>query len=184
MKDLTPEELEFLDNDAGIRPGYLIEIELDEKMYLSTGVEYEYDGQTYISGHVQGLRVTPDSVTFGLVNEDYRYTTPALLGDYQRAPVRVYWSSGYPKPRLLIEEGYVEDGYYDTDNRPEPFLLFDGNISRFTQITTVLGVEATRSAARRYPSIRVLPPIANYVKPEGTVIKFGDNIIKLEPRSS
>lgn len=183
MKYLPQEVVDDLYKNTNIRPCYLIEIELEEEMHLSTGVEYTLDDKTYITGRVQGLRMTSEQVTFGIVNEEYQYTTPALLGSYQRAPVKVYWFNGMPQPHLLIDEGYVEEGYYDTDNRPEPILLFDGNVSRFTQITTILGVEATRSAARRYPSLRVLPPIADFVAPEGTQIRLGNNIFRLEPRS-
>lgn len=182
MKTLPQEVTNTLEKSSDIRPGYLIEIDLDERRYLSTGVEYKLGETTYESGHVQNLRVAQDTVTFGIVNQDYRYTTPALMGVYQRAPVKVYWSSGFPLPHLLVEEGYVEEGYYDIDNRPDPILIFEGNISRFTQITSILGVEATRQADRMYPTLRVLPPLANYVRTEGTVFRFGENTMRIEPR--
>lgn len=180
MKELSPEALEWL-NSSPIEPCFLIEIELDEVMRLSTRQRYEMDGVVFEPGHVQGLRVTQSEVSFGLVNEDHRYTTPALMGSYQRAPVKVWWTEGFDL-RLLIERGYVAEGYYTEDGRPAPTLIFQGNLSHFSQITSVLGVVATRSAARRYPTLRVLPPIANYVLPEGSIISLGGTTYRLEPR--
>src|SRR5690625_2462988 len=182
MRELNQEALDLLYDRTNIRPAYLIEIDLGTTQYYSTGVKYEHGGLTYEAGRVQGLRVGGENATFGLMNENYEHTTPALTGQYQRAPVKIYWASGYKTPVLLHEPGYVEEGYYDADWRPDPILVFEGNISRFTQITTVLGVEVTRSAAKRYPSMRVLPPIANYVRTEGITLSFAGGLLRLDPR--
>lgn len=180
MKELSPEALDWL-NSSPIEPCFLIELELDEVLHISTRQRYEHDGMVFEPGHVQGLRVTQSEVSFGLINEGHRYTTPALMGAYQRAPVKVWWTEGYYWP-LLIEAGYVEDGYYHDSGPPVPTLIFQGNLSHFSQITSVLGVVATRSAARRYPTLRVLPPLANYVLPEGSIISLGGTTYRLEPR--
>lgn|SRR5690625_1045448 len=184
MKQLSPIHSYWLDGDHTIKPRFLIEIELDEVLHLSTGDTItDDDSKEWIGGLVQGLRIGQDTATFGLVNDSYKYTTPALTGDYQRAPVKI-WAFATPsiEPYMeIVDDGYVDPGYYDL-SRGDPLLVFQGNISRFTQITTILGVEATRSAARQYPRLRVLPPIANYLKPEGSVITFGDQTYILEPR--
>lgn len=181
MRNLPQEAINELHNKSDIRPCYLIEITLDKKYYFSTRQQYESASHTYEPGHVQNLRLSRDSVQFGVVNADYTHTTPALMGDYQRSPVKVFWSSGFP-PVPLIQHGYVMDGYYIEDGRPEPTLLFDGNIYQFTQITTVLGIKATRSAVRSYPKVRVLPPLANFVRKQGAIIEFGNNVLRLQPR--
>lgn len=182
MKELSPGDIVALSGPV-IEPCFLIEIELDEVLYLSTRQRYEYGDIVYESGLVQGLQISQSEVSFGLINEGYQYTTPALNGAYQRAPVRVLWSQGLRNPRI-VESGYFADGYYVEDNREPPMLVFQGNVASFGSITTILGVVATRSAARHYPTKRVLPPIANFVRPEGTVISFGDYVFRLEARDS
>lgn len=182
MKALSPEVLSLLQRHAQ-NPCYLIEIELDEVLHLTTrDGGYEYDSITYVGGKVQGLQVSQERASFGLINEDYKYTTPALLGAYQRAPVKIWWTDGRNQLQPLIEPGYVDDDYYIIPDQIDPILIFDGHVTQFSQITSVLGVVATRSAARRYPTLRVLPPIANFVKPEGSIIQFGNTIFRLEPR--
>lgn len=181
MKSLPADVTQWL-NTPPIEPLFLIEIELGETLTLSTRQQYEYGGVVYESGKVQGLTIDQEDVSFGLINTDYQYTTPALRGEYHRELVRVWWAEGYPQRPLLIQEGYVADGYYVTEPRSGPVLIFEGNISAFDQIDEVLGVIATRSAARHYPAMRVLPPIANFVAPSRTVIAWGDYTIRLDPR--
>lgn len=166
-----------------VEPCFLIELEMDELLFLSTRQRYEFGGKVYEPGHVQGLRIAQDQLTFGLINEEHRYTTSALMGVYHRAPVRVWLTDGIATSYPLIEPGYVEDGYYIEEPRTPPILLFSGNVVQFSQITTVLGVVATRSAARSYPALRVLPPIANHVRPEGTQLSVSGNLFRLEARS-
>lgn len=183
MKDLPVSVMDWLNNRPGINPCFLIEIALDETLYLSTRQEFTFGGVTYTPGRIVGqIQISQDQAAFGVVNEDYKHTTPALTGQYQRSPVKIWWTEGFDVPALLIEHGYVEDGYYDTESRTAPTLLFDGHLSHFEQITSVLGVVASRSAARRYPTLRVLPPIANFVRPSGTIIRLGSNTYRLESR--
>lgn len=182
MKSLSPETIAALAH-AVQEPCFLIEIELDEVMHLSTHGRYEVGGTVYEPGKVQGLQVTVDQASFGLVNEDFRHTMPALTGAYQRAPVKIWWTQGLEQAHLIVDSGYFAEGYYNPDDREAPMLVFQGNVSQFDQITSVLGVVATRSAARHYPSLRVLPPIANFVRPEGTVIQFGNFTFRLDPRN-
>lgn len=181
MKILPPDIEEALAGPV-IEPCFLIEIALDETRYLSTRQRYEFAGIVYEPGHVQGLRIAQDQLTFGLVNEGHRYTTAALMGTYHRAPVRVWLADGIQSGWPLIEPGYVEEGYYNPEARTPPILLFSGNLVQFSQITTVLGVVATRSAARRYPALRVLPPVANFVRPEGTQLVVGGTLFRIEAR--
>lgn len=181
MKDLPETVMDWL-NTSPIEPLFLIEIELDETLYLSTRQRYEYAGRVYEPGLVQGLVVGQEQATFGLINENYRHTTPALTGQYQRAPVSVWWTEGFDAPQLLIDAGYVEDDYYETEWRSDPLLIFQGEISQFDQISSVLGVMATRMASRRFPAIQVYPPIANFVTPAGTTIRVGDTTFTLQPR--
>lgn len=184
MKDLPIEVSEWLDAPT-IQPCFLIEITLDETLYLSTNQEYVLGDITYERGHIVGqIEIAQDRAAFGIVNWDFRHTTPALTGAYQRAPVKIWWTEGYELPTLLVEEGYFDEGYYTLDERRAPMLVFQGNVSEFNQIDTVLGIVASRSAARRYPTLRVLPPIANYVRPEGSVITLGGNTYRLEPRDT
>lgn len=183
MKELTPEVIETLAGPV-VEPCFLIEIELDDVMHLSTRQRFEYGGITYEPGLVQGLHISQSEASFGLVNEGYKHTTPALTGAYQRAPVRVWWTDGAEPTPLLVDDGYFSEDYYDADGRQAPTLVFRGNVMQFSQITSVLGVVATRSAARRYPTQRVLPPIANFVRPEGAVLQFGTTTFRLEPRDS
>lgn len=181
MKELTPEVIEALAGPV-VEPCFLIEIELDDVMHLSTRQRFEYGGITYEPGLVQGLQISQSEASFGLVNKNFQHTTPALMGSYQRAPVKIWWTEGHEMSHLLVEEGYFDEGYYDPDNRASPTLLFQGNVTQFTQITSILGVVATRSAARHFPTKRVLPPIANFVRPEGTVIQFGNYTFRIDPR--
>ena len=182
MKELPVEVEEGLDAPT-IEPTLLIELELDEPLYLSTWGEYTYGEKTYVPGYViDQPEISQDQCAFSIINEDYRHTTAALTGAYLRLPVSIYWSDGAPVPFPIVEPGYFEEDYYEWDGRPAPILLFRGNLTQFTQITSVLGVVATRSAARRYPTLRVLPPIANFVRPEGAIVHFGDYTFRLEPR--
>lgn len=178
MKELSPGALDWL-NSSPIEPCFLIEIELDEVMRLSTRQRYEVDGLVFEPGRVQGLRVAQSEVSFGLINEDYRYTAGALQGVYHRRSVRVWWVEGF-ELQQLIDPGYVEEGYYT--ERSAPTLIFQGEISRFSQITSVLGVVATRMAARRFPALQVYPPIANWVAPSGTTLSVGGNILTVRSR--
>lgn len=184
MKALPGEVKAWLDNQPNIAPCFLIEIKLGETLYLSSRQEFTYGGITYESGRIVGeVQISQDEALFGLINESYRYTTPALTGVYQRAPVNIWWSEGVAAQIPIVDPGYFEDFYYSIEERRAPILLFQGNISRFSQITSVLGVVASRSAARRYPTLRVLPPVANYVAPEGAVFTLNGNTYRLESRS-
>src|SRR5690349_14466510 len=132
MKVLPPDTQAWLENQPNIAPCFLIDITLDEPLHLSTRQEVAYGGVTYTSGRIVGeLQISQDEASFGVINEGYKYTTPALTGVYQRTPVKIWW--------------------YES----APILLFEGNVSHFDQITSVLGVVASRSAARRYPTLRV-----------------------------
>lgn len=182
MRALPQEVIDELFKNSDIRPCYLIEMKLGVDRKFSTGQEYELNGETYEAGQVQKLRLTQSSAQFGVINDNYAHTTPALNGNYQRAPVKVYWATGFPISPPIVQPGYVADGYYNLDDRPAPVLLFDGNLDQFTQITTVLGVKATRSAVRSYPKLRVLPPLANYVRSEGALIEFGGNVLRLQQK--
>lgn len=184
MMTLPPDTLALL-NRRVQTPTYLIEIELGALYLLSTRGDYadEEGDPKWEGGKVVGeLQIDQDSAAFGIVNEDYRFTTPALSGTYHRAPVRIWWADGAEYLPLLIDTGYVADGYYDEGHRLDPILVFDGHVSEFDQISTVLGVVAQRSAARRYPSTRALPPIVNYARPEGSVVVLGGTPFRLEPR--
>lgn len=184
MKDLPIEITDFL-NAPSINPCFLIEIELDEVLYLSTRQDFLFGGKVYEKGRITGGPViSQNDVAFAIINENFKYTTPALTGVYQRAPVKVWFSEGAAVPIPLVEPGYFEEGYYTLDERRAPILVFEGNVSAFNQITTVLGVVASRSAARRYPTMRVLPPIANYVMPSGSIITINGNTYRLEPRNA
>lgn len=186
MKDIPVEVTDKLNDRANIRPTFLIVIELGETLHLTTmDADYVYEDTSYIAGQIVGdVQISQDQASFGLVNVDYQYTTPALTGVYQRAPVKIWWTDNENRLPPLIEPGYVDDDYYIIPPQREPILLFDGHVSHFDQITSVLGIVASRSAARRYPTLRVLPPIANYVAPEGTVITLGGNTYRLESRNS
>lgn len=184
MKILPAEVTAWLDNQPGISPCFLIDIELDETLHLSTRQEFTFGGITYESGKIAGdVQISQDDASFGIINESYKYTTPALTGVYQRAPVKIWWSEGAPVQIPIVDFGYFEEFYYTVDDRRSPILLFEGNISQFDQITSVLGVVASRSAARRYPTLRVLPPVANYVAPEGAVFTLNGNTYRLESRN-
>lgn len=160
MKVLLPDTQAWLENQPNIAPCFLIDITLDEPLHLSTRQEVTYSGVTYAAGRTAGdVQISQDEASFGVINELYKYTTPALTGVYQRTPVKIWW--------------------YES----APILLFEGNVSHFDQITSVLGVVASRSAARRYPSLRVLPPVANYVAAEGSVFTIGGNTYRLESRN-
>lgn len=160
MKVLPPDTQAWLENQPNIAPCFLIDITLDEPLHLSTRQEVTYGGVRYSAGRTAGeLQISQDEASFGVINDLYKYTTPALTGVYQRAPVKIWWFES------------------------SPILLFEGNISHFNQITSVLGVVASRSAARRYPTLRVLPPVANYVAAEGSVFTIGSNTYRLEARS-
>lgn len=160
MKVLPPDTQAWLENQPNIAPCFLIEITLDETLHLSTRQEVTYGGVTYAAGRTAGeVQISQDEASFGVINDSYKYTTPALTGVYQRTPVKIWWFES------------------------SPILLFEGNVSHFDQITSVLGVVASRSAARRYPTLRVLPPVANYVAAEGSVFTIGGNTYRLESRS-
>ena len=184
MKVLPAEVKAWLENQPNIAPCFLIEVELDETLYLSSRQEFTYGGITYQPGRIVGdIQISQDDASFGIINESYKYTTPALTGVYQRAPVKIWWSEGAAVQIPIVDPGYFEDLYYTIEERRAPILLFDGNISNFDQITSVLGVVASRSAARRYPTLRVLPPVANYVAPEGAVFTLNGNTYRLESRN-
>lgn len=181
MKEF-PDRTESLLSGPVIEPCFLIEITLDETLHLSTRQRYEYQGITYEPGLVLGLSLDIDRVAFEIINQDYQHTNSVLLGHYQRAPVRVWWVEGLEPRRPLIQPGYVAPGYYDEDYRYAPTLIFRGNVSEFNPVDKTLGITATRSASRRYPTKRVLPPIANFTRPEGTVLVLGGSTYRLESR--
>lgn len=184
MKVLPEEVKAWLENQPNIAPCFLIEIQLDETLHLSSRQEFTYAGITYKSGRIVGeIQISQDEASFGVINESYKYTTPALTGVYQRAPVKIWWSEGAGIQIPIVDPGYFEDLYYTIEERRAPILVFQGNLSNFDQITSVLGVVASRSAARRYPTLRVLPPVANYVAPDGAVFTLNGNTYRLESRS-
>lgn len=161
MKILPPDVKAWLENQPNIAACFLIDITLDEPLHLSTRQEVVFGGVTYSKGRIAGeVQISQDEASFGIINDSYKYTTPSITGVYQRAPVKIWW-------------------WYEGS----PMLIFEGNISHFDQITSVLGVVASRSAARRYPTLRVLPPVANYVAAEGSVFTIGGNTYRLESRS-
>jgi len=181
MREFPPDTESLLSAHV-VEPCFLIEITLDQVYRLSTRQSYEYAGLTFEPGKVLSLTIDLDRVTFAIVNEGHEHTTPALMGQYQRAPVRVWWVEGREPRMPPIEPGYVEEGYYEVEDRNAPVLVFRGNVTDFNPIDLTLSITATRSAARRYPTKRVLPPVANFTRPEGTILVIGGSTYRLEAR--
>lgn len=181
MRALTPEQLERVEGPV-TQPMYLVQIELDAPMHLSTREELSWNGQTWLNGLIHLDRVGPDSASLRIHNSDYRYTTPALQGAYQRKPVRIWWGYGAGQYAEYFAPGYIAPGYVRGPSLGEPILLFDGLISAIPEIGEWLRIELTRSPPRRYPRWRVLPPRTNHLTPAGAVIVFGGESYRLESR--
>lgn len=176
------QDIEEILNGPIVEPRFLIKLEFDEPLYLSTRGDYKHEGINYESGLVHELKVTSDEATFGLVNSGYAHTLPAIKGEYHRAKVKVWWVRSEMESIPIVEGGYFEEGYYDWKDWAGPYLVFSGRVDNFSQISSVLGVVATRSADRRFPAMRVTSPLANYLRPKGAVIQAGDSTFRLDPR--
>lgn len=165
MKTLDPVVQTQLDNPAAQRV-YLVKIHLDVERNICTAINgYTFGGEYYEPGWLIGLEVDQDAARLGIMNRDFQFTRGALMGEYQRAPVKVWWA--HPDPLVHA-----------------PILLLDGNISHVSQITTVLGIVASRFGALAYPVIRALPPIANFITPQGSVLTIGATQYRIESRGA
>lgn len=181
MKDLTPTQLARVTGPV-TEPMFLVQIELDAPMHLSTHDTTTWNGQTWISGTLNLYNVNPEGTSLRIHNTDYRYTTPALQGAYQRKPVKIWQAYGTGQLANYFEPGYITPGYISGPPLGEPLLVFDGLISAIPEIGEWLRIELTRSPPRRYPRWRVLPPRANHLTPAGAVIVFGGESYRLESR--
>lgn len=182
MRDFSTDELERISGPV-TRSWFIVDITLDAEMHLATGGEAFWGETEYIKGHAKNLREGQNSISLSVLNEGGRFTMPSILGSYQRKPVKV-WSvpAGKGNTSPLLEEGYVEDGYYEEPDFIVPLLVFSGHISEVRANDGYLDIVATRSAARRTPRLRVVPPFANWVAAPESVINFNGRVIRIRSR--
>ena len=93
---------------------------------------------------------------------------PALLGTYQRKPVRIWWR-GVSESSYYVLPGYVDEDYIEGDGPiADPILLFTGNIEAISAIDDFITIGVARSIARLYPTMRIVPPFANHILRAGS----------------
>lgn len=182
MQELTPIDKERLQGPVN-KSYFILDIHLDELIHVATGQDGQWGEIEYTKGFVRDLRVGQQAASMALFNVGNRYTTPALLGQYHRKPIKV-WSA--PANRvdvpLLLDYGYVEDGYFEEPEAITPLLVFSGHITEIRAADDYLHIVATRSASQSFPRIRIVPPLANWTAPRDTVINFNGTVIRLTPR--
>ena len=181
MLDPTPAELDRL-RGPGNRPYYILDIYLDEQMHVATGGDAMWGDIEYTKGHVKDLRVSPLVASFSVDNSGSQHTAPALMGLYHRKPIKV-WSAPQNKIKvpMLIDPGYVEDGYFEEPIPITPMLIFSGHITEISSVNELLKVVATRSGGKGVSS-RIVPPLANWTAPRDKVINFNGAIVRLISR--
>lgn len=160
-------------------PQYLVYIELDQPYFWSTRSAVTALGQDWSPSGVRVQSVSGSRATLMVENDDYRHTESALSGVYQRGDVRIYWA--YPIPDSpYVEDGYWEDDYVSDANEPIVDLIFEGLIYACPLVDFWLTIEANRTPPRMFPFQRIRPPFANHLPPEGYMVEFDNQILRVE----
>lgn len=167
-------------------PWYLVDITLDQEHHYTTGPAATINGVDYLPGHVTGLTMGADGCVLQVLNEGNQHTMPALRGAYQRNPVSVRLAE---MPEALYED---QDGNYYLDQAGTPYEaasgvpgihLLSGTISSIPVVNEWISVMVERTTGRRFPSQRIVPPMANHTRPEGTVIPINQSTYRILTRS-
>jgi hypothetical protein len=166
------------------QPIYLVEVLIEGQEYLSTLGERVVDGITYSSG--VNLR-SINNWSSALVTLP---PTPARMAQfvsqswrYGRCRISLLPATHYP---LLIQPGYVADGYFlQGDVYGEPMLLIDGELTSAAMSGEghIEFTVANRIAVGRWlPAARIAPPICNHLPKPGTVVVWEGDRYTLEAR--
>lgn len=173
---------------AGVvtRPWYVIDVQLGQRMYhLSTGGAANWYDKEYQAGRIaeKGFTADDTELSLRLINENYQFSAAALRGDFHGGLVQAWYAPRAADAlKRFYPEGYVEKGYEKGDMAEEPSLVFSGRISEITEIGTSIGIRAMSKKIGGFPSVRIMPPIANFTAPAGTKITYRNRIYLIEKR--
>src|SRR5690606_10712878 len=119
---------------------------------LSTGETVTSDAICWKGGETKAdsMTVGMTSATLKLRNPDYKYTAPALRGSFVFNPVKIWFA--YPGAQSI--------------------LIFSGFISEVSSINDWITLNCTRNHLKRYPAVKIRPPIANHLPANGQVIHW------------
>ena len=166
------------------RPIYLVEVAIDGQEYLSTNGDVELDGIAYTgadvglrsienwSSAVVSLLPTPERVA-QVVSQSWRYG---------RCRISLLPATYYP---LLIQPGYVADGYFIQGAvYGEAMLLVDGELTAasYSGDRVEFTVASRVSVGRWLPAARIAPPLCNHLPKPGTTITWEGDRYTLEAR--
>jgi len=166
------------------RPIYMVEIDIGGQEYLSTNGDVTVAGIDYTgadvglrsiqnwSSAVVSLLPTPERVA-QVVSQSWRYG---------RCRISLLPATYYP---LLIQPGYVADGYFlQGAVYADPMLLVDGELTAasFSGDRVEFTVASRVSVGRWLPAARIAPPICNHLPKPGTVIVWEGDRYTLEAR--
>lgn len=181
MRDLTALQEQSV---SGIvtAPMFFVQIDLDERLHLSTRDSLAWQGQFFSGGKLRLGKVTHSTAELQIDNHDYRYTAGALAGNYMRGEVRVWWAY-----EGTIQDHYVKPGYWAAgytkgpgDKVLNPIPIFSGLIYATPNIGEWLDITAHRLAPRLFPFRKLRPPLANHTPSAGYVINFDGAVLTVE----
>lgn len=168
------------------RPWYVVDVQLGQRMHhFCTGGPATWKGKNYEADRIveNGVLVDDMTLRLRLNNEGYGLTGAALRGEFHGGQVSVW---GAPRAADALKRfypvGYVKSGYEKGNIAEEPFLLFKGKITEVPEIGLAIGLVATRKHIGGFPSIRIMPPLANHTAPAGTKITYHNRVYIVEKR--
>lgn len=168
------------------RPWYVIDVRLGQQMYhFSNANAADWDGREYLSGFItpDGVLVDEASARIRLSNDDYRWTAQGIRGELHGGELRVWYVPRAADTfRRFYPKGYVKEGYEQGDRTEEPRLAFAGKITEVPEIGTSIRLVSSRKNIGGFPSMKIMPPLANHTAPEGSKITYHNRIYIVDKR--
>lgn len=163
-------------------PRYLIQLELDRVINVSTHDDLSIDGISWVQGEVQFMNASDTGAVFRIYNTNYKYTEGAVRGSYHLKPVTIY--AAYPRhgewAPYIDDPDYVDPVYFVYTDAVAFFEIFSGRIAEITEIGEWLTIRCEKNETTRYPKVKLRSPLANHLPSPGTLIQWQGSTYRIE----
>jgi hypothetical protein len=163
-------------------PRYLIQLELDTVINLSTHDELSIDGISWVQGNVQFINASDTAAVLRIYNTDYKYTQGAVRGSFHMNPVTIY--AAYPRPDewepYIDDPDYVDTVYFVYTDVVAFFEIFSGRIAEITEIGEWLTIRCEKNETTRYPKVKLRSPLANHLPAPGALIQWQGETYRID----
>ena len=183
MRDLDIYQSDAVDRNV-TAPRYLVRLHLEDPMHLSTRDTLVYAGAVWVQSDIRIGRVSELTATLSVRNTDWIFSANAFRGEYTYRPVEILFAYPYIEaPPPYFPEGYLDfpiEEYVQSPDMVDIITLFAGHISDINSIGDWLEVTAVRTEEKRYPSVKIRPPLANHLPAPGQIITWKGQTYRID----